>query len=81
MVLIPVSLQRYLVSSPKERSAVTAIALLQRCRVVARIHYSNIFFYIRGKPDGADGDQLQARLGDQPRTFLLYLQLLIQTAI
>ena len=36
-----------LVSSPKERSRVTAIALLRRCRIVACIHYSNMFFYIR----------------------------------
>ena len=39
-----------LVSCPKEHRGVTAVALLQRCRIVARIHYSNMFFYIR-KPN------------------------------
>lgn len=39
-----------LVSYAKERSGVTALVLLDWCRVVARIHYSNMFFYIR-KPN------------------------------
>ena len=80
MVLVPISLQCVLVSHPKERSGVTAIALLRQCRIVVRIHYSNMFFNIR-KPDGVIDDQSMACLDDQPWTFLLYLQLLIQTTI
>ena len=65
-----------LVSCWKERSGVTTVVLLHWCQIVACIHYSNMFFYIR-KPDGANDDQLLACLGDQPWTFLLYLQLLL----
>ena len=75
MVLVPVSLQCNLVSSPKEPSGVITFALLQWCRIIARVRYSNMFFYIRPVPDGAIGDQPMARQGDQPWTFLLYLQL------
>ena len=37
-----------------------------------------MFFYIRPVPNGAIGDQPMARQGDQPWTFLLYLQLLVE---
>ena len=56
MVLVPVSLQCNLISSPKEPSGVITVVLLQWCRIIARIRYCNMFFYIR-KPDGAIGDQ------------------------
>ena len=66
------------VSSPKEPSGVTTVELLQRCQIVARICYCNMFFYIRHMPDGAIGDQPMAHQGDQPWGFLLYLQLVIK---
>ena len=50
--------------------------LLHRCRIVARIHCSNMFFYIR-RPDGAIDYLSMARLVDQPWTFLLYLWILL----
>ena len=67
-----------LVSHTEKLSGVTTRPCCIGVESIARTCYGNMFFYIRHMPDGAIGDQPMARQGDQPWTFLLYLQLVIK---